>query len=74
MRNKKARKSRPMRNPCPNDKYVMVEKDELIGLIQAKTERDVLIYAAADGCDSSRLKDIAFALCKLNGGIEVKKC
>ena len=60
-------KGRQMNNPCPNDKYIMVEKAEIIRLVQAKTERDVLLNAYANGCDPSRLFTMVEAICKING-------
>lgn len=72
MSNKRT-KGRPMNNPRPNDKYIMVKEEEIVRLIRATTERDVLLNAYANGCDPSRMKDIFEALCKINE-IEVKKC
>lgn len=60
-------KGRQMNNPRPNDKYIMVKEEEIVRLIRAKTERDVLLNAYANGCEPFRLKDMIAAICKING-------
>ena len=60
-------KGRQMNNPRPNDKYIMVKEEEIVRLIRATTERDVLLNAYANGCDPSRLFTMVEAICKING-------
>lgn len=63
---------RQMNNPRPNDKYIMVKEEEIVRLIRAATERDVLLNAYANGCESYRLEDIIAAFCRIHE-IEVKR-
>lgn len=72
MSNRKARNSRPTRNPSPIKGYTLVEDEKLEKLITAKIEMSVLLNAYANGCESYRLEDIIAAFCRIHE-IEVKR-
>lgn len=53
---------------CGNGLFVPVLREDLIGLIRAKTERDVILAVAAkNGFDSYKTGDLVEALARLNG-------
>jgi len=53
---------------CGNGLFVPVRREELINLIKARTERDlILAVAAKNGFDSYKTGDLVEALARLNG-------